>query len=195
MHTPNPAHYPRPPQNLIKCPACSTLCRPGSLCATCAQARVPRWAHLQQSDLIQKVRPPDPAGRPQPTAPGPVAGGVAAEQRPLPLLPEPFADGSRPASTHYGPFLMENLLVDAFRYNAGRSTPYAASFAQGLAELWPRLPLRTRQQLQVLLQELFEADDAARAHNPFNEELPLGMDSARQAWEKVRQAWQATGAG
>jgi hypothetical protein len=178
-------------------------------------------AHLQPVELsgpaqlqVQvHLEPPRPA-----TGPGPGAGGVpddeqlqelqrlmplahltSPEQRPLPLMPEPLpADGQRPASTHYGPFLIENLLIDACRYNAGRSTGYAAGFAEHLAELWPRLPLRARQQLRHDLQQLFARDDEARAQeargdwaglNP-NEPLPLGMDMDRAAWDKVRQAWQ-----
>jgi hypothetical protein len=208
-------------QNLIKCPACSTPCRPGSLCATCAQPRLPltisslpvESVPVLTQQQLQQHRQQAQAGRQElllgNTGPGPGAGGVpddgqlqelerlmplahltSLEQRPLPLMPEPLpADGQRPASTHYGPFLIANLLADACRYNAGRSTDYALGFAAGLAELWPRMPLQLRRQLRYILQQLIEQDDEARATGGGSDPYPLGMDEHRAAWLQVRQAW------
>jgi hypothetical protein len=187
------------PPNLIKCPACSTLCRPGSLCATCAQPRLPLTisslpvasvpVHQQQlQELEHQHRQQFPLGKPKHIlAAG--AGGVAAEQLPV----------------HIGPFLLSELIIDACRYNAGRATAYAAGFAEDLARVWPRLPPEAQLQIEQDLSRLFRKDDEARERrqlqhlmplaNLADAPLPLGMDCDRAAWEKVRQAWQATGAG
>lgn len=92
---------------------------------------------------------------------------------------------------HLEAFDPHSLLIGAQRYYQGRATIAAASFAQELANAWPRLPENTRVVIRRDLEEAFADDDKARAEG--GQFKPLGWDCDRQAWEQVRHAWQREG--
>lgn len=86
-------------------------------------------------------------------------------------------------------FDAHSLIIAATRYYIGRMTIAACCFANELADAWPFLPVHARSIIRRDLSEAFERDDASRAAN--DSFKPLGMDCDREAWEKVRKAWQA----
>lgn len=83
-----------------------------------------------------------------------------------------------------------DLVFWAFRYFLGRRTIHTVVFAQNLAEAWPSLDERVQHLICRELEFAFESDDKIRA-NKRNVGLvaPLGDDSDREAWAKVRAAY------
>lgn len=83
-----------------------------------------------------------------------------------------------------------DLVFWTFRYFLGRRTIHTVVFAQNLAEAWPNLDERVQHLICRELESAFEADDRMRS-NKRNIGLaaPLGDNSDREAWEKVRAAY------
>lgn len=83
-----------------------------------------------------------------------------------------------------------DLVFWTFRYFLGRRTIHNVVFAQNLAESWASLDERVQHLIYRELESAFEADERART-NKYNNGLvfPLGDDSDRQAWAKVRAAY------
>lgn len=80
-----------------------------------------------------------------------------------------------------------DLVFWTFRYFLGRRTIHTVYFAQNLAEAWPSLDERVQHLICRELEAAFEADERART-NKYNI-APLGDDSDREAWAKVRAAY------
>lgn len=83
-----------------------------------------------------------------------------------------------------------DLVFWTFRYFLGRRTIHTVVFAQNLAEAWPSLDERVQHLICRELEAAFEADERART-NKYNtgSVAPLGDDSDREAWAKVRAAY------
>lgn len=90
---------------------------------------------------------------------------------------------------HLKHFDQHSLLIGAARYYTGRTTIGATDFAGRLADAWQDIPDHTRRIIRRDLEDEFKRDDRAREAG--SEFKPLGMDCDRQAWEKVRQAWES----
>lgn len=88
-------------------------------------------------------------------------------------------------------FEAHSMLIAATRYYTGRRTIGACDWADRLASAWPEIPEGTRAVIRRDLETEFKDDDEARARG--DQYKPLGDDCDRQAWEKVRQAWQIMG--
>ncbi len=96
-----------------------------------------------------------------------------------------------------GPFPLDDLLLDAFRYNLGRSTGYAHTYAQRLATAWPTLSTWLQQMIGREVAEAAGRDERARRFEAADRlvqgpELPaprwpLGTDEHREAWLQVLQ--------
>ena len=93
----------------------------------------------------------------------------------------------------------------SFRYFLGRMTITTCDFAERLARAWPTLNDKDRELIRRELDKAFAEDDEARADRDeklaaakTEEErlnarmcyMPLGHDCDREAWEKVRRAYQ-----
>jgi hypothetical protein len=83
-----------------------------------------------------------------------------------------------------------DLVFWTFRYFLGRRTIHTVVFAQNLAESWASLDERVQHLICRELEAAFEADERART-NKYNtgSVAPLGDDSDREAWAKVRAAY------
>lgn len=80
------------------------------------------------------------------------------------------------------------LIWAATKHFIGRQTIAAAHFAKyQLAKAYPELPCGIQNIILAIVEDAFEADDAARARGDLL--LPLGMDCDRAAWEAVRAHW------
>lgn len=91
-----------------------------------------------------------------------------------------------------------DLVFWSFRYFLGRMTIATVSFAENLAKAWPFLDERVQKLIKRELEHEFELDDRARADRAekgeqsiYKYSLPLGMDCDREAWQKVRDAYNA----
>lgn len=91
-----------------------------------------------------------------------------------------------------------DLVFWSFRYFLGRMTIATTSFASNLAKAWPFLDEHVQQLIKRELEYEFELDDRARADKAekreqsiYKSRLPLGMDCDREAWQKVRDAYNA----
>lgn len=79
------------------------------------------------------------------------------------------------------------MIVSSFRYFLGRMTISTCAFAESLAKAWPVIEKGTRDIIKRELEKEFELDDIARLKK--DQYQPLGHDCDREAWEKVRKAW------
>jgi len=80
------------------------------------------------------------------------------------------------------------LIVPATRYYIGRMTGATTEHAEKLASYWPYLDEETKEVIKKDLTEAFKRDDRLRSLGKVDV-LPLGQDCDREAWEKVRAAW------
>lgn len=94
----------------------------------------------------------------------------------------------RPDIAALAHFDARSLIVGAQRYYIGRTTIHASVFAAiELASAWPALDGATQGALRGDIEEQFRRDDEARAEG--SDYKPLGWDSNRAAWAKVRAHW------
>ena len=91
-----------------------------------------------------------------------------------------------------------DLVFWSFRYFLGRMTIATCAFAEDLAKAWPHLDEHVQKLIMRELEEEFERDDKRRAERDAIAEmhdgglwLPLGHDCDREAWQKVRDAYNA----
>lgn len=85
---------------------------------------------------------------------------------------------------------VDELVFWSFRYFVGRMTIHSCCFADDLVKAWPLLTPHTQKQIQTELDELFIKDNTARADKNMSKSYyPLGIDSNREHWERVRLAY------
>lgn len=88
-----------------------------------------------------------------------------------------------------------DLVFWSFRYFLGRMTIHACCFAEDLARGWEHLDPIVQERIKSELEKEFEQDDRVRKleleepKKAYNYYLPLGHDSEREAWQKVRDAY------
>ena len=82
----------------------------------------------------------------------------------------------------------DELVFWAFRYFLGRMTIATCQFAEDLSRAWPLLSEHVRDLIRKELDEAFRRDDQERAKDRARP-YPLGMDCDREAWQKVRDAY------
>ena len=79
------------------------------------------------------------------------------------------------------------LWLGATRYYVGRRTYAVVHFCDMLIKNWPKLHQATKDLIQRELEIEFGRDDDARMNG--DKYKPLGDDSDREDWEKVRSLW------
>lgn len=87
------------------------------------------------------------------------------------------------------------VVVATFRYCLGRQTYIVQECADWLTLHWPVIEQPVRNLIQRELEAAFVKDDAIRAAaGPGTGYKPLGWDSDRREWERVRSLWANVGA-
>lgn len=81
------------------------------------------------------------------------------------------------------------MVISAFRYCVGRQTYIVGVCADWLIKVWPLLSDNTKAVIKRDLESEFERDDETRARGAAYK--PLGWDSDRKDWERVRKLWEA----
>jgi hypothetical protein len=86
-----------------------------------------------------------------------------------------------------------DIVFWAFRYFLGRQTIATCMFAEDLAKAWQFLDNRTQQLIKKELNEAFLRDDEDRIRKQNGEKVygfTLGWDCDREAWQKVKDAYE-----
>lgn len=79
------------------------------------------------------------------------------------------------------------MVIAATRYCLGRMSYIVGDCADWLIKIWPLLNDNTKAIIRRDIDEEFKRDDEARADcRPYK---PLGMDSDRAQWDRVRAMW------
>lgn len=88
-----------------------------------------------------------------------------------------------------------DLVFWSFRYFLGRMTIHTCCFAEDLARGWEHLDPIVQERIKSELEKAFEQDDRVRKleleepKKAYNYYLPLGHDSEREAWQKLRDTY------
>lgn len=110
------------------------------------------------------------------------------------MAPKKTADEGKPADQMQAMvrlldcFDLDDLIMSATSYYLGRSTINVSAFCDSLVRAWPNLGHGTQGYIQRVVEEAFRRDDIAR-DGDWSGPLPLGHDTDRAEWRKVRQCW------
>lgn len=80
------------------------------------------------------------------------------------------------------------MVVAAVRYCIGRMTYIVGDCADWIIANWKDWPESTQASIKRDIEEAFDSDDKAREEG--RDYKPLGWDSDRKEWERVRRLWQ-----